>query len=115
MSIIHQRDNARRSLPHEPIRKCSPPCDIALRRLGRLRLVYGLDAVENLAKIALRDLNIIVGLQIQPKLRRRATLKYFAILTALVALGTGSTHAQQQEAVLQKLEVPRADFYVIIA
>src|SRR5215470_17473856 len=72
MSIIHQRDNARRSLPHEPIRKCSPPCDIALRRLGRLRLVYGLDAIENLAKIALCNLDIIVGLQIEPKLRRRA-------------------------------------------
>jgi hypothetical protein len=30
---------------------------IALRRLGRLRLVYGLDAIENLAQITLRDLN----------------------------------------------------------
>jgi hypothetical protein len=53
-------------------RKISTPCDIALRRLGGFRLVYGLDAVENLAEIALRDLNIIVGLQIQPKLRRCA-------------------------------------------
>ena len=38
--------------------------------LGHLRLVHGLDAVENLAEIALRDLNIVVGLQVQPKLRR---------------------------------------------
>src|SRR5436190_6502527 len=33
---------------------------------SRLRLVYGLDAVENLAKVALRDLNVIVVLRIEP-------------------------------------------------
>ena len=42
------------------------------RRLGRLRLVHGLDAIENLAEIAFRDLNVIVVLKIEPKLRRRA-------------------------------------------
>src|SRR6202521_2554716 len=42
------------------------------RQLGRLRLVYGLDAIEKLAEIALRDLNVIVVLQIEPKLCRRA-------------------------------------------
>src|SRR5271169_5569534 len=42
------------------------------RRLGRLRPVYGLDAIENLAEIALRDLNVIVVLQIEPKLCRCA-------------------------------------------
>jgi hypothetical protein len=40
--------------------------------LGRLRIVYGFDAIENLAEIALRDLNVIVVLQIEPKLRRCA-------------------------------------------
>ena len=44
----------------------------ALACLRRLRLVYRFDAIENLAEIALGDLNIIVGLQIEPKLRRRA-------------------------------------------
>src|ERR1700686_5555071 len=42
------------------------------RQLGRLRLVYGLDSIEKLAEIALRDLNIIIVLQIEPKLCRRA-------------------------------------------
>src|ERR1700738_203259 len=41
-------------------------------RLGRLRLVDGLDAIETLAEIALRDLNVIVVLQIEPKLCRCA-------------------------------------------
>src|SRR5205814_3739672 len=59
-------------LPLALIRKCSTPCEIVLRGLGCFRLVYGLDPVENLAKIALGDLNIIVSLQIEPKLRRRA-------------------------------------------
>src|SRR5579872_175451 len=45
---------------------------IILRPLGRLRLVDSLDAVKNLAEIALCNLNIIVGLQIEPKLRRCA-------------------------------------------
>ena len=40
--------------------------------LRRLRLVYGLDTIENLAEIALRDLKIMVILQIEPKLCRRA-------------------------------------------
>jgi hypothetical protein len=38
--------------------------------LRRPRLVYGLDAIENLAEIALRDLKIIVVLRIEPKLCR---------------------------------------------
>src|SRR5258708_5006583 len=42
------------------------------RRLGRLRLVYGLDAIEHLAEIALRNLNVIVVLQIEPKVCRCA-------------------------------------------
>jgi len=33
-----------------------------LRRLGCLRLVDGLDPVENLAQVAFRDLDIVVGL-----------------------------------------------------
>src|ERR1700693_3267367 len=41
------------------------------RHLGGLRLVYGLDAIEKPADIALRDLNVIVVLQIEPKLCRR--------------------------------------------
>ena len=42
-------------------------------------------------------------------------LKYFSICAALVALGSGSANAQQQEAVLQKMEVPGADFDIILA
>src|SRR5258708_3216002 len=45
---------------------------IQYRRLGRLRLVYGLDAIEHLAEITLCDLNVIVVLQIEPKLWRCA-------------------------------------------
>src|SRR5258708_32240660 len=45
---------------------------IQYRRLGRLRLVYGLDAIEHLAEITLCDLNVIVVLQIEPKLWRFA-------------------------------------------
>ena len=41
-------------------------------RLGRLRIIDGLDALECLAEIALRDLDIVISLQIEPKLRRRA-------------------------------------------
>jgi hypothetical protein len=36
--------------------------------LGRLRLVCRLNATENLANIALCDLNVVINLQIQPKL-----------------------------------------------
>jgi hypothetical protein len=50
------------------MRKFSTLGDIALRPLGRFRLVYGLDAIENLAEIALCDLNVIVVLQVEPKL-----------------------------------------------
>src|SRR5262245_56518740 len=39
-----------------------------LRRLGRLGLVYCLDPIENFAEIALRDLHVIVVLQVEPKL-----------------------------------------------
>src|SRR5262249_1820530 len=42
------------------------------RRSSRLRLVYGFDAIQNLAEIALRDLNVIIVLQVEPKLRRCA-------------------------------------------
>src|SRR5882724_5815400 len=62
----------RPTAPRAPIRNFSKPCDIAPRALGRLRLVYGLDAIKNLAEIALRDLNVIVVLQIEPKLCSRA-------------------------------------------
>src|SRR6516164_5004610 len=48
------------------------PALLRRRPSSRLRLVDGLDAVENLAEIALRDLNVIVVLQIEPKQRRRA-------------------------------------------
>jgi hypothetical protein len=37
-------------------------CGIVLRMSGRLWLVYGLDAIESLAEIALRELNVIIGL-----------------------------------------------------
>jgi hypothetical protein len=40
--------------------------------LGCLRLAYRLNSIEDLAKIALRDLNVIVVLQIEPKLWRCA-------------------------------------------
>src|SRR5690349_8737008 len=47
----------------------------ALLKLGRhthlsgcLRFVYGLDAIEDLSQIALCDLNIVIVLQVEPKL-----------------------------------------------
>src|SRR5262245_707201 len=57
--------------------RCVIPCaacraHAGAARSGRLRLVYGLDAIKNLAEIALRDLNVIVVLQIEPKLCRCA-------------------------------------------
>ncbi len=42
------------------------------QQLGCFRLVYGLDAIENLREVALGDLNIVIGLQIEPKLCRGA-------------------------------------------
>src|SRR5690349_11695165 len=42
------------------------------RRSSRLRLVHGLNAIEYPAEITLRNLNIIVRLQVEPELRRRA-------------------------------------------
>jgi hypothetical protein len=45
---------------------------IQCRRSGRLWLVYGFDAIENLAEIAPGDLTVIVVLQIEPKLGRCA-------------------------------------------
>ncbi len=42
-------------------------------------------------------------------------LKYLSICAALVVIGTAPVNAQQQEAVLQKLEVPGADFDFIVA
>src|ERR1700730_2253054 len=39
-----------------------------LPRSRRLRLVDGLDAIKNFAEIALRDLNVKIVLQIEPKL-----------------------------------------------
>jgi hypothetical protein len=41
-------------------------CEIVLRMSLRLWLVYGLDAVEGLAEIALRDLIVTIGLLIRP-------------------------------------------------
>src|SRR5205814_8946324 len=39
---------------------------------GRLRLIYRLDAIQKLAEVAFRDLNVEIVLQIEPKLCRRA-------------------------------------------
>src|SRR5689334_11382973 len=41
---------------------------ISTPRSGRLGLVYGLDAIENLTEVALRDLHVIIVLQVEPKL-----------------------------------------------
>src|SRR5208337_1331109 len=55
------------------------PADVTLvmeplqrRWLSGLRLVYSLNAIENFADVALGYLNVIVVLQIEPKLRRCA-------------------------------------------
>jgi hypothetical protein len=42
-------------------------------------------------------------------------LRYFSILAALLALGSNPAQAQQQEAVLHRVEVPEAGFDVIVA
>jgi hypothetical protein len=42
-------------------------------------------------------------------------LKFLPIFAALALLGAGSAHAQQREAVLQKIEVPNASFDLLIA
>src|ERR1700761_9246218 len=42
------------------------------RSSGRLRLVYGLDAIKNLAEVTHRNLNVVVVLQVEPKLRSGA-------------------------------------------
>lgn len=42
-------------------------------------------------------------------------LKHLSICAALFAFATGSVNAQQQEAVLQKMEVPGATFDIILA
>ena len=42
-------------------------------------------------------------------------LKTISIFAALVVLGAGAANAQQQEAVLKKLEVPGAGFDIVIA
>jgi hypothetical protein len=42
-------------------------------------------------------------------------LKQLSILAALVAFGIGAAHAQKQEAVLQHVPVPGADFDLVIA
>lgn len=42
-------------------------------------------------------------------------LKHLSICAALIALATGSVNAQQQEAVLQKMQVPGAGFDIILA
>jgi hypothetical protein len=44
-----------------------------------------------------------------------AMLKHLMICAALLALGTASVSAQQQEAVLQRIEVPGADFDIVLA
>jgi hypothetical protein len=61
-----------RTANHDPLGEFLMPYDLAPGWLGRLRLVYGLDAIENLAQTTFRDLNIIVDLQIEPKLSRCA-------------------------------------------
>jgi hypothetical protein len=42
-------------------------------------------------------------------------LKHLSICAALLAFGAASANAQQQEAVLQKLTVPGADFDIVLA
>ena len=42
-------------------------------------------------------------------------LKHLSICAALLAFGTGSVNAQQQEAVLQKVDVPGAGFDIMLA
>jgi hypothetical protein len=42
-------------------------------------------------------------------------LKHLWICTALVALGIGPAHAQKQEALLRHVEVPGADFNLVVA
>ena len=42
-------------------------------------------------------------------------LKHLSICAALIALATSPANAQQQEAVLQKLEVPGAPFDIVYA
>jgi len=54
------------------VKQTNGACNTAFTRLRRLRLVYSLDTIESLAQVALRDLNIVIGLQIEPKLRRRS-------------------------------------------
>jgi hypothetical protein len=44
-----------------------------------------------------------------------AMFRYLAIFTALLALGSSLVQAQQQEAMLQRLEVPGAGFDLIVA
>src|SRR5260221_9153488 len=56
--------------PTDGLFRCCEPAPAS--RSGRLRLVYGHDPIENLAEIALRDLNVIIVLQIEPKLGRCA-------------------------------------------
>ena len=41
-------------------------------------------------------------------------LKYFAICAALLVLGIGSVSAQQQDIVVRKMEVPGADFDMVV-
>jgi hypothetical protein len=41
--------------------------------------------------------------------------KYVAICAAFLAIGTGPLSAQQQEAVLQKIELPGAGFDILLA
>jgi hypothetical protein len=41
--------------------------------------------------------------------------KHLSICAAFLAFGTGSLNAQQQEAVLQKMEVPGAGFDIVLA
>src|SRR5216683_5196298 len=77
-SAAHRRRRecpAKKRLKAIPSAKGLPPTDglsvvtnpLQQRRSGRLRLVYYLDSIENLAEIALRDLNVMVVLQIEPK------------------------------------------------
>ena len=41
-------------------------------------------------------------------------LKYITVCAVLLVLGTGSVNAQQQDVVLRKIEVPGADFDMVV-
>ena len=72
------------------------------RRLGRLRLVYGLDAIESLAEIAFRDLNVIVVLQIEQKCA--AT---FSVIEADAGLRRAKSQLERAKVDIELRNLPR--------